>query len=38
VKVRHAVETISATVRRRLGTPEADMDVLEATLTFEVPR
>jgi hypothetical protein len=38
VKVRHAVETISATVRRRLGTPEADTDVLEATLTFEVPR
>jgi hypothetical protein len=39
VKVRHAgLETISATLRRPLGTPDADTDVLEASLSFEVPR
>lgn len=39
VKVRHVgLETISATVRRPLGTPDAETDVLEASLSFEVPR
>ncbi len=41
VRVRlHArdLETLSATVRRKLGTPEADTLVLEASLTFEVAR
>jgi nickel transport protein len=39
VKVRHAgLESISATLRRRLGTPDADTEVLEASLSFEVPR
>lgn len=33
-----AVETISATLRRSLATPEADALVLEASLTFEVAR
>jgi hypothetical protein len=37
VAVRHAgAETISAVVRRPLGVPEAETDVLEASLTFEV--
>ena len=39
VKVRHAgLESISATLRRPLGTPDADTEVLEASLSFEVPR
>jgi uncharacterized GH25 family protein len=39
VAVRHGgLETISASVTRPLGTPDADSDVLEATLSFEVPR
>lgn len=39
VRVRAAeVETVSATVRRRLQAPEADELVLEASLTFEVAR
>jgi nickel transport protein len=39
VKVRHAgLESISATVRRPLGTPDAETDLLEASLSFEVPR
>lgn len=33
-----AVETVSATLRRPLGAPEADELVLEASLTFEVAR
>lgn len=32
------LETISASVTRPLGTPDADSDVLEATLSFEVAR
>jgi hypothetical protein len=37
VTVRHAgAETISAVLRRPLGAPEAETDVLEASLTFEV--
>ncbi len=32
------VETISATLRRTVATPEADAVVLEASLTFEVAR
>jgi nickel transport protein len=39
IAVRHAgLETISASVTRPLGSPDADSDVLEATLSFEVPR
>lgn len=39
VKVRRAgLESISATFRRPLGTPDADTEVLEASLSFEVPR
>lgn len=39
VKVRSAgVETISATLRRKVATPEADHVVLEASLSFEVAR
>jgi nickel transport protein len=38
VKVRHDVESISATLRRPLHGPEAESDVLEASLTFEVAR
>jgi nickel transport protein len=39
IAVRHAgVETISASVARPLRTSDADSDVLEATLSFEVPR
>lgn len=39
VKVRSAgVETISATLRRQVATPEADALVLEASLSFEVAR
>jgi hypothetical protein len=36
VKVRHRVESISAALRRPLESPEAEWDVLEATLAFEV--
>ena len=32
------IETLNATVRRKLATPEADALVLEASLTFEVAR
>lgn len=32
------VETISATLRRKLATPEADAEVLEASLSFEVAK
>lgn len=32
------VETISATLRRKVGTPEADTEVLEASLSFEVAK
>jgi uncharacterized GH25 family protein len=32
------VESISASIRRARGTPEADAEVLEASLTFEVAR
>jgi hypothetical protein len=39
VKVRASgVETIGATLRRRVTTPEADAEVLEASLSFEVAR
>lgn len=39
VRVRSSgVETISATLRRKVGTPEADTEVLEASLTFGVAR
>jgi hypothetical protein len=39
IDVRSAgVETISATLRRPLGAPEAEVEVLEASLTFEVAR
>ncbi len=39
VKLRtSAVETISATLRRKVATPEADAVVLEASLTFEVAK
>lgn len=39
VKVRHAgLESVSATVRRPLGTADGDSDVLEASLSFEVAR
>jgi uncharacterized GH25 family protein len=39
VKVRAAeVESVSATLTRPLGTPQADTLVLEASLTFEVAR
>jgi nickel transport protein len=39
VKVRHAgLASISATLQRPLGTPDADTEVLEASLSFEVPR
>lgn len=39
IKVRAAaVETISATLRQKVATPEADALVLEASLTFEVAR
>ncbi len=39
IAVRHdGVETSSASVTRPLGTPDADSDVLEATLSFEVAR
>lgn len=39
IKVRAAaVETISATLRQKVMTPEADAVVLEASLTFEVAR
>lgn len=33
-----AVETVSATLRRKVATPEADAEVLEASLSFEVAR
>jgi nickel transport protein len=37
VRVRHAaLESISATLRRPLGTADADTEVLEASLSFEV--
>ncbi len=32
------IETLSATLRRKLSTPEADTLVLEASLSFEVAR
>jgi uncharacterized GH25 family protein len=39
VKLRtSAVETIGATLRRKVATPEADVEVLEASLSFEVAR
>lgn len=39
VRVRAAgVETVSATLRRKASTPEADAVVLEASLSFEVAR
>jgi nickel transport protein len=39
IRVRHAgLESVSATLRRPLGTPDADTEVLEASLSFEVPR
>lgn len=39
VKLRAAsVETISATLRRKVSTPEADAIVLEASLSFQVAR
>ncbi|MFO0583521.1 MAG: DUF4198 domain-containing protein [Anaeromyxobacter sp.] len=39
VKLRSsAVETVSATLRRKLASPKADAEVLEASLTFEVAR
>jgi len=39
VKVRGAaIETISATLRQQVRTPEADQLVLEASLSFEVAR
>ena len=39
VKIRgDQVETVSATVRRKTNSPEADWLVLEASLTFEVAR
>jgi uncharacterized GH25 family protein len=39
VKLRTSgVETISATLRRKVATPEADAVVLEASLSFEVAR
>ncbi|MFT3916679.1 MAG: DUF4198 domain-containing protein [Anaeromyxobacteraceae bacterium] len=39
VKLRSStVETVSATLRRRLASPKADSEVLEASLTFEVAR
>jgi hypothetical protein len=39
VKVRHAgVESIAATLRRPLRAPEAETDVIEASLAFEVTR
>jgi len=36
VRLRAGVETLSARVRRRISTPEADLVLLQATLTFEV--
>jgi uncharacterized GH25 family protein len=39
IKVRTSgVETIGATLRRKMATPEADAEVLEASLSFEVAR
>jgi len=39
IKLRSSgVETISATLRRKVATPEADSVVLEASLSFEVAR
>jgi uncharacterized GH25 family protein len=39
IKLRSSgVETISATLRRKVATPEADADVLEASLSFEVAK
>jgi hypothetical protein len=39
VKLRaSSVETISATLRQKLATPEADQLVLEASLSFEVAK
>lgn len=39
VRIRAAsVETVAATLRRKVATPEADELVLEASLTFEVAR
>lgn len=39
IKIRaSAVETISATLRRKVATPEADAVVLEASLSFQVAR
>jgi hypothetical protein len=39
VKVRAAdVESVSVTLKRPLGTPEADTLMVEASLTFEVAR
>jgi hypothetical protein len=33
-----SLETVSATLRRKLATPEADAEVLEASLSFEAAR
>jgi nickel transport protein len=39
VKLRSAtLETISATLRRKLASPEADAEVMEASLSFEVAK
>jgi hypothetical protein len=39
LKLRSAgLETISATLRRKLSSPEADTEVLEASLSFEVAK
>lgn len=39
VKVRHGgLESITATLRRPLGSPDAETDLLEASLSFEVAR
>ena len=39
VKIRASdVECVSASLRRPLSTAQADLDVLEASLTFEVAR
>ncbi|HEY6100136.1 MAG TPA: DUF4198 domain-containing protein [Anaeromyxobacter sp.] len=39
VKVRHSgLESVTASLKRPLGTPDADTEVLEASLSFEVER
>lgn len=38
LRVRGGVTSFAASVRRPLATPEADLEVLEASLTFEVAR